>query len=88
MSPELKLVEALACLGGNAAMRHYGTVTAEYKSANSPVTAADREANERIVEGLMEAFPRDAILSEESADGQRRLEAKRVWIVDPLDGTK
>ena len=88
MSPELKLVEALARLGGNAAMRHYGTVTAEYKSANSPVTAADREANERIVEGLMEAFPRDAILSEESADGQRRLEAKRVWIVDPLDGTK
>ena len=88
MSPELKHVEALARLGGNAAMRHYGNVVAEYKAANAPVTAADREANERIVAGLKAAFPGEAILSEESADGQKRLDSKRVWIVDPLDGTK
>jgi 3'(2'), 5'-bisphosphate nucleotidase len=88
MSPELKQVEALARLGGNTAMRHYGGVTAEYKAANSPVTAADREANENLVAGLQALFPGDPILSEESADSHRRLTAKRVWIVDPLDGTK
>ncbi|HEY0303828.1 MAG TPA: 3'(2'),5'-bisphosphate nucleotidase CysQ, partial [Longimicrobiales bacterium] len=88
MSPELKHVEALARLGGNAAMRHYGAVTAEFKAANSPVTAADREANDRIVAGLKAAFPGEPILSEESADSHKRLDAKRVWIVDPLDGTK
>ena len=88
MSPELKHIEALARLGGNAAMLHYGSATAEYKAANAPVTAADHEANERIVAGLSSAFPGEPILSEESADGKKRLTARRVWIVDPLDGTK
>lgn len=88
MSPELKLVEALARLGGNAAMAHYGTAVADYKSANAPVTAADRAANDSIVAGLRAAFPADYILSEESADDKERLGASRVWVVDPLDGTK
>jgi 3'(2'), 5'-bisphosphate nucleotidase len=88
ISPELQHVQALARLGGNAAMLHYDTAIAEYKSPNAPVTEADRAANERIVEGLRAAFPGEPILSEESADDQARLNAQRVWIVDPLDGTK
>ncbi len=88
MSPELKQIENLARLAGEAAMRHYGTATAEFKAVNSPVTAADHDANDRIVAGLKAAFPADAILSEESADSTQRLGARRVWIVDPLDGTK
>ncbi|GGL29583.1 3'(2'),5'-bisphosphate nucleotidase CysQ [Phycicoccus endophyticus] len=48
----------------------------------------DREAHERIVALLGQARPEDAVLSEEGADDLRRLQASRVWIVDPLDGTR
>jgi 3'(2'), 5'-bisphosphate nucleotidase len=41
-----------------------------------------------IVDALRDAFPGDAILSEESADSAERPAAARAWIVDPLDGTK
>jgi 3'(2'), 5'-bisphosphate nucleotidase len=49
---------------------------------------ADREANELILTALRTARPHDAILSEESNDDFARLSAERVWIVDPLDGTR
>jgi len=48
----------------------------------------DREANALILANLALARPDDAILSEESADDPARLAARRVWIVDPLDGTR
>jgi 3'(2'), 5'-bisphosphate nucleotidase len=48
----------------------------------------DRRANAAITEALALERPADAILSEESVDSGRRLEADRVWIVDPLDGTR
>jgi 3'(2'), 5'-bisphosphate nucleotidase len=48
----------------------------------------DREANALILARLREARPDDAILSEESADDLARLDRSRVWIVDPLDGTR
>jgi len=48
----------------------------------------DREANRLIIDLLRLARPDDAILSEESADDPSRLAARRVWIVDPLDGTR
>ncbi|MFM7060102.1 MAG: 3'(2'),5'-bisphosphate nucleotidase CysQ [Actinomycetes bacterium] len=48
----------------------------------------DRDANELILQALAEARPDDAVLSEESADDPSRLTASRVWIVDPLDGTR
>jgi 3'(2'), 5'-bisphosphate nucleotidase len=52
-----------------------------------PVTQADRAANELIVNGLKREFPDDGILAEESVDTERRLTKRRVWMVDPLDGT-
>jgi 3'(2'), 5'-bisphosphate nucleotidase len=52
-----------------------------------PVTQADRTANELIVTGLRREFPDDGILAEESIDTERRLTKRRVWMVDPLDGT-
>jgi len=58
------------------------------KAEDSPVTHADLEANTCIVSALQAAFPDDAILSEETADSPARFESRRVWIVDPLDGTK
>jgi 3'(2'), 5'-bisphosphate nucleotidase len=50
--------------------------------------AGDREANALILERLHDERPDDAILSEESADDLSRLARERVWIVDPLDGTR
>ena len=50
--------------------------------------AGDRRSNELILSRLAAARPGDAVLSEESADGPARLDAERVWIVDPLDGTR
>jgi 3'(2'), 5'-bisphosphate nucleotidase len=52
------------------------------------VTAADREANDLIVRRLLTEFPDDGILAEESKDTERRLEKDRVWLIDPMDGTK
>jgi 3'(2'), 5'-bisphosphate nucleotidase len=48
----------------------------------------DREANTLILARLAAARPNDFILSEESVDDRRRCAATRVWIVDPLDGTR
>jgi 3'(2'), 5'-bisphosphate nucleotidase len=48
----------------------------------------DRESNDLILERLAQARPDDAVLSEESKDDPIRLERERVWIVDPLDGTR
>jgi 3'(2'), 5'-bisphosphate nucleotidase len=50
--------------------------------------AGDRVAHELLVGRLAELRPADAVLSEEGADDPRRLAAERVWIVDPLDGTR
>jgi len=48
----------------------------------------DREANVLILDRLRAARPDDFILSEESIDDRARCAARRVWIVDPLDGTR
>ncbi|MDH2443120.1 3'(2'),5'-bisphosphate nucleotidase CysQ [Amnibacterium sp. CER49] len=50
--------------------------------------AADAAAQSLLAEALATARPRDAVLSEEAADDPVRLAADRVWIIDPLDGTR
>jgi 3'(2'), 5'-bisphosphate nucleotidase len=50
--------------------------------------AGDESANRCLLELLARDHPEDVVLSEESADDRRRLDAGRVWIVDPLDGTR
>ena len=50
--------------------------------------AGDVRANALILRRLREARPDDAVLSEEAYDDLKRLRADRVWIIDPLDGTR
>ena len=50
--------------------------------------AGDRLSHDLLMEGLRQARPLDAVLSEEGKDDLIRLQADRVWIVDPLDGTR
>jgi 3'(2'), 5'-bisphosphate nucleotidase len=49
--------------------------------------AGDKQSNTLLLNRLAQARPDDIVLSEEAADDRRRLEADRVWIIDPLDGT-
>nr|WP_271035482.1 3'(2'),5'-bisphosphate nucleotidase CysQ [Mycolicibacterium monacense] len=50
--------------------------------------AGDKRANVLILDRLREHRPHDAVLSEEAVDDLARVEADRVWIVDPVDGTR
>ncbi len=67
---------------------HRRGVEVEWKGEDDPVTSADRAADDLILDRLRAEFPDDAVLSEERRDDLSRLEAERLWIVDPLDGTK
>src|SRR5947207_3381201 len=90
---ETRLVIELARAAGAVLLRHYqNPILVEHKinalQEMEEVTAADREANNLIVERLGVEFPDDGILAEESTDTERRLEKERVWLIDPMDGTK
>jgi 3'(2'), 5'-bisphosphate nucleotidase len=67
---------------------YVGSAEVRYKSENEPVTEADRSANQHILARIQAVYPHDGLLSEESKDDLVRLGKDRVWIVDPLDGTK
>ncbi len=85
---EVRVACEAAREAGAAAMAFYGTASAVAKEGGSPVTEADHAANRVILDRLETAFPDDAVLSEEARDSTSRLSRSRVWIVDPLDGTK
>jgi 3'(2'),5'-bisphosphate nucleotidase len=88
---ELEIAEKAAREAGAVLLGHYrtsGGPTFESKSDGSPVSQADLAANAAIEATVRAAFPDDAWLSEESADDASRLQARRVWIIDPLDGTR
>lgn len=88
---ELRTVLRLARDAGAAALEFYDVpLHVEQKNFADdyePVTEADRAANELIVRDIRETFPDDGLLSEESIDTERRLRKRRVWMIDPLDGT-
>jgi myo-inositol-1(or 4)-monophosphatase len=86
---ELNLARAAAREAGHAIMRAFGTQhTVIYKSPDQPQTAADLEADRILHRILLGAHPDYGWLSEETADDPARLERARVWIVDPIDGTR
>src|SRR5258708_15376983 len=63
-----------------------GEIAAEYKAGHDPVTDADRELDAVLRKNLLRDG--EGWLSEESADDHSRLFRSRVWVVDPLDGTR
>ncbi|MGI8531954.1 MAG: 3'(2'),5'-bisphosphate nucleotidase CysQ [Geodermatophilaceae bacterium] len=65
-------------------------IRAEHGSADPTglKDAGDQGAQDVIAAALTRARPGDAVLSEEARDDKSRLSAERVWIVDPLDGTR
>jgi 3'(2'), 5'-bisphosphate nucleotidase len=90
---EMKVAVDLAREAGAILLAHYRSPFLVEQKVNAlqeleEVTAADREANDLIVRTLLTEFPDDGILAEESKDTERRLEKERVWLIDPMDGTK
>ncbi len=86
---ELALATDLARRAGEVVLRYRSpAIAVDKKAHDEPVTRADRESNDLILEGLRAAFPADAILSEESAAVGEFRTAARAWMVDPLDGTR
>lgn len=59
-----------------------------YKKNDDPVTTGDLTVNTILQEELTNKYPEIGWLSEETKDNDKRLKKERVWIVDPIDGTK
>ena len=81
-------VKAARAAGKIVRAWYEGDFTVRQKATDSPVTEADLEANQCIREIVRKNFPEDGWLSEETRDSAERLGKARVWVVDPLDGTK
>lgn len=92
LEKELQLAKQAAKEAAQAILKYYRLdhlkVSHKSDDAEQPVTQADLESNQIIKKILQEAFPRDGWLSEEDPDNPERFAKERVWIVDPLDGTK
>ncbi len=87
-----KFCSEIAVLAGKKIMEVYNDKVlfdvVDFKADNSPLTLADKLANDIIVENLRKQYKEYAILSEESKDDKSRLNNPYCFIVDPLDGTK
>jgi len=90
LTQELALARKAARAAGEILRGHWrrGGYKIGSKGHDNPVTAADLEADRAIKKLLRDPFPAYGWLSEETADNDDRLKCRRVWIVDPLDGTK
>ena len=84
-------IASIAKLAGEAIMNVYRRdFTVEYKDDKSPLTEADRVANDIICSHLLGLYPHIPIISEENREipYETRREYEYFWLVDPLDGTK
>ena len=90
----LEATVALAWEAADVALAHYRpgiTVDTKGGDPGNLVTQADRDVNTLLVERLQRAYPDDAILAEESItshDFKSRQHCRRLWCIDPIDGTR
>ncbi len=82
------LARRLAAEAGDLLVALRARLTAAGASGPRLKEEGDRAAHELLMAALAAASPADAVLSEEGKDDPARLSAARVWIVDPLDGTR
>ncbi len=93
LEKELETAVSLARIAGARILEFYALeIIVEEKlgadNLTEPVTIADKTASRIVVEGISKAFPGDAILSEEETDdAENRFVGKRIWMIDPIDGT-
>jgi inositol-phosphate phosphatase/L-galactose 1-phosphate phosphatase/histidinol-phosphatase len=83
----LVLAHSMADAAAAVVMPYYKSrISIDTKADASPVTIADREAESVMRTLIAETFPDHGIFGEEH--GQERIDAKYVWVLDPIDGTK
>ena len=89
MDNDLKLAINASLKAGEIIMQYYcDDYEIKEKGYHNPVTTADNEADSYLKSTLMSARPQYGWLSEETVVSKERLHKEKVWIVDPLDGTK
>jgi histidinol-phosphatase len=82
----LEFAVELSEKAGEITLKYFqGQLAVETKPDASPVTIADRQTEAYIRETIESRFPQDGLIGEEF--GERRPEARRRWIIDPIDGT-
>lgn len=85
---DLEVAQAAALAAGAAIMEHFGAdPVVRLKGPDQPVTVADLAADRILRDRLTAARPDYGWLSEESAASPDRLSRRRVWVIDPIDGT-
>ncbi len=86
---DVAIAAAAAIEAGRAVLRSFGgQMEVRHKAPDQPLTASDLEADRILRERLLGARPEYGWLSEETADDPERLRRERLWIVDPIDGTR
>lgn len=86
---DLALLEEAAAAAGALALSFWGKDPRSWtKGAQSPVSEADLAVDRLLAERLQKARPHYGWLSEETADSDIRLRRRRVFVVDPIDGTR
>lgn len=89
MQAELSvLLQALKAAGEAALTVRSQGFTVKEKANTDVLTEADLAADQCLKNALLGAFPQDGWLSEETEDSPARLSKSRVWVVDPIDGTR
>jgi len=84
--PETQLAIQAALEAGKTVMNVYNQeFSSTLKNDNEPLTEADVKSNQIIQKIISDSG--HPILSEESVDDKKRLDSKKIWIIDPLDGT-
>jgi myo-inositol-1(or 4)-monophosphatase len=89
MFSDLELATNAAIKAGDIILNYFKSdYEIKEKGYHNPVTTADKAADNFLKRTLMEDRPEYGWLSEETVDSFERLNKSKVWIVDPLDGTK
>lgn len=86
----LEIATQAARIGAQVLMKHWqqlGKEDADLKARNDWVSRADRESEQAIIQFLQTECPGDACFAEEGMAGEQPRDARRTWIIDPLDGT-
>ncbi|MBT3464209.1 3'(2'),5'-bisphosphate nucleotidase CysQ [archaeon] len=90
MKEKLELMIKLARQAGNQIMKIYSkeNIIKYVKEDNSPLTEADKRSNSVIIRGLLKKYPKIPVMSEENEHKINFEKCEKIWILDPLDGTK
>jgi len=83
-----RAIDLARVAGAEVVRMRRGDLDVEMKTGNEPVTIADKRASEIIVGGITGSFPDDPVVSEELPPEAHAFDKRRLWLVDPIDGTK